>query len=143
MADEFLPRNKELNFHSRSLRNNATRQENHLWYDYLKKHSLRFNRQSVIGEYIADFHCPHVNLVIEIDGSQHYEEEAIEYDKRRTAYFESLGLTVIRFTNKDIDSNFDGVCQVIEQTMLRQILCDSNFDGVCQVIEQTMLRQIL
>ena len=68
-----------------------------------------------------DFYCPHANLVIELDGSQHYEEDAIEYDKRRTAYLEGLGLIVIRFTNKDIDSNFDGVCQVIEQTILSQI----------------------
>jgi very-short-patch-repair endonuclease len=121
MADEFLPRNKKLNSCSRGLRNNATKQENHLWYDFLKKHSYQFYRQRVIGEYIVDFHCPHANLVIEIDGSQHCEEDAIEYDKRRTAYFESLGLTVIRFTNKDIGNNFDGVCQVIEQTILSQM----------------------
>jgi very-short-patch-repair endonuclease len=60
-------------------------------------------------------------MVIEIDGAQHYEEDAMAYDKRRTAFFESLGLTVLRFTNKDIDSNFDGVCQVIEQTILSLI----------------------
>jgi very-short-patch-repair endonuclease len=121
MADDFLPRNKKLNCHSRSLRNNATKQENHLWFDYLKKHSFQFYRQRIIGEYIVDFYCPHTNLVIEIDGSQHYEKVAIEYDKRRTAYFENLGLIVLRFTNKDIDSNFDGVCQVIEQTILSHI----------------------
>jgi very-short-patch-repair endonuclease len=112
---------KKLNICSRNLRKNATKQENHLWYDFLKKHSFQFYRQCVIGEYIVDFYCPHANLVIEIDGSQHYEEDAIEYDKRRTAYLECLGLTVMRFTNKDIYSNFDGVCQVIEQTILSQI----------------------
>jgi very-short-patch-repair endonuclease len=120
MDGEFLPRNKKLNLHSRSLRRNATKQENHLWYDFLRKYPLRFNRQRIIGEYIVDFHCPKANLVIELDGSQHYEEDAIDYDKRRTEYLESLGLTVIRFTNTDIDRNFDGVCQMIEQTILSQ-----------------------
>jgi very-short-patch-repair endonuclease len=121
MADDFLPRNKKLNNHFRSLRNNATMQENHLWHDLLKKHSFQFYRQRIIGEYIVDFHCSHANLVIEVDGSQHYEEDAIEYDKRKTEYLEGLGLTVIRFTNKDIDNNFVGVCQVIEQTILIQM----------------------
>ena len=120
MNNDFLPRNKKLNSNSRSLRNNTTKQENHLWCDFLKKHQLQFNRQRVIGEYIVDFYCPHANMIIEIDGSQHYEQAAIEYNERRTAYFESLGLIVIRFTNKDIDSNFDGVCQVIEQAILNQ-----------------------
>lgn len=67
MMTELLPRNKKLNPHSRNLRNNATKQENHLWYEFLKKHPLRFNRQRIIGEYIADFYCSKVNLVIELD----------------------------------------------------------------------------
>ena len=121
MSNEFLPRNKQLNPRSRNLRNNTTQQENHLWYDFLKNHSLQFNRQRVIGEYIVDFYCPRAKLVIEIDGSQHYEESAIAYDQRRTAYLEGLELTVMRFTNKDIDSNFDGVCQVIEQKVWSQL----------------------
>ncbi len=121
MECEFLPRNKKLSPYSRDLRRNATKQENHLWYDFLKKHPLRFNRQRIIGEYIVDFHCPKANLVIELDGSGHYEDDAIEYDKRRTAYLESLGLTVIRFTNTDIDRNFDGVCQMIEEAILSQL----------------------
>lgn len=74
-----------------------------------------------IGEYIVDFHCSKANLVIELDGSEHYEEDAIEYDKQRRSYLESLGLTVIRFTNTDIDRNFEGVCQAIEQTILSQL----------------------
>ncbi len=121
MDNKFLPRNKKLNPRSRNLRNNTTRQENHLWYDFLKNHSLQFNRQRVIGEYIVDFYCSRAKLVIEIDGLQHYEEGAIAYDQRRTAYLEGLELTVMRFTNKDIDSNFDGVCQVIEQKVWSQL----------------------
>ena len=121
MEEEFLPRDKKLNPYSRSLRKNATKQENHLWYDFLKKHPLQFNRQRIIGDYIVDFHCPKAKLVIELDGSQHYKGDAIEYDKQRTDYLESLGLMVMRFTNVDIDRNFDGVCQVIEQTILDQL----------------------
>jgi very-short-patch-repair endonuclease len=121
MNNEFLPRNKKMNPYSRNLRNTATKQENHLWYDFLRQHPLRFNRQRIIGGYIVDFHCPKANLVIELDGSQHYEEDAIDYDNKRTEYLESLGITVIRFTNMDIDRNFDGVCQVIEQTILNQL----------------------
>ena len=121
MEGEFLPRDKKLNPYARNLRNNMTKQENHLWCDFLKKQPLRFNRQRIIGEYIADFYCPKANLVIELDGSEHYEVEAIEYDKRRTSHLKSLGLTVIRFTNTDIDRNFEGVCQAIEQTILSQL----------------------
>jgi very-short-patch-repair endonuclease len=121
MKEEFLPRDKRLNPYSRNLRSNATKQENHLWFDFLRNHLLRFNRQRIIGDYIADFYCPKANLVIELDGSQHYEEDAIEYDKQRTDYLEGLGLKVIRFTNTDIDRNFDGVCEVIEQTLQSQI----------------------
>jgi very-short-patch-repair endonuclease len=120
MEGELLPRNKKLNPFARNLRNNPTKQENHLWYDSLRKHRLRFNRQRIIGEYKVDFHCARANLVIEVDGSQHYEDDAIPSDEQRTSYLESLGLSVIRFTNTDIDRNFNGVCQVIEQTILRQ-----------------------
>ena len=76
-----------------------------------------FYRQRIIGEYIVDFYYPAVKLVIEIDGSQHYEEDAIEYDTIRTSYLEGLGLTVKRFTNMDIDHNFTGVCTVIEEIL--------------------------
>jgi len=114
MAKGFLPRDKKLNAYSRDLRKNATPQENHLWFDYLKKQNIQFNRQRIIGEYIIDFFCPSLNLAIEIDGSQHYEADALEYDARRTEYLESLGLKVIRFTNIDIDRYFNSVCEVLD-----------------------------
>lgn len=117
MDNNFLPRDKRLNDYSRNLRNNETKQEKHLWYDFLSKQSVRFYRQRIIGDYIVDFFCPSLKLVIEIDGAQHYEEEAIVYDKQRTEYLESLGLKVIRFANGDIDRYFVGVCAVIEQSV--------------------------
>ena len=116
-----IPRNKSLRNRSTELRNNTTRQENHLWYDFLKKHRLQFYRQRIIGNYIVDFYCPKAKLVIELDGSQHYEKEMAEYDSIRTEYLNSLGLQVIRFSNKDIDDSFEAVCQVIEETILSQL----------------------
>ena len=116
-----ISRNKSLRNHSTELRNNATRQENHLWYDFLKKCRLQFYRQRIIGNYIVDFYCPKAKLVVELDGTQHYEKEAVEYDSIRTKYLNSLELQVIRFSNKDIDDNFDAVCEVIEEAILSQL----------------------
>jgi Uncharacterized protein conserved in bacteria len=116
-----LPRDKNLNTNSRYLRNNMTRQEKHLWYDFLKSQSHQFYRQRIIGDYIADFYCPAAKLVIELDGSQHYENKALEYDAIRTEYMNSLGLKVLRFTNIDVDKSFIDVCTNIEQTILSQL----------------------
>ena len=118
MDKKTIPRDMKLIPHSRDLRNHPTKQENHLWYDYLKGQKLHFYRQRIIGEYIVDFYSSAIKLVIEIDGSQHYEEDSVEYDTQRTIYIEGLGLKVIRFTNKDIDRNFSGVCSMIEEEIL-------------------------
>ncbi|MCL2674573.1 MAG: endonuclease domain-containing protein [Defluviitaleaceae bacterium] len=115
-----LPRNKNLKSISRKLRNNATKQENHLWYNFLRKHNLQFYRQRIIGDYIVDFYCPNARLIIELDGSQHYEENAEKYDVSRTEYLSSIGLYILRFTNKDINDYFEEVCQKIEETILSQ-----------------------
>jgi very-short-patch-repair endonuclease len=116
-----IPRNKSLRNRSTELRNDSTKQENHLWYDFLRKCCMQFYRHRIIGNYIVDFYCPKAKLVIELDGSQHYEKEAAEYDSVRTEYINSLGLQVIRFSNKDIDDNFAAVCQVVEE-ILSQLL---------------------
>ena len=116
-----LPRNKNLKLKSNILRKNTTKQENRLWYDFLKKHHFQFYRQRVIGNYIVDFYCHKAKLVIELDGSQHYEKKAEEYDVLRTEYLNSLKIYVLRFSNKDIDNNFEGVCKSIENTILSQL----------------------
>ncbi|MBQ8769512.1 MAG: DUF559 domain-containing protein, partial [Oscillospiraceae bacterium] len=77
----------------------------------------RFHRQYVIGSYIADFYCHQARLIVELDGSQHYDPEMIEYDRKRTAYFESQGLTVIRFSNLDVTRRFKDVCDAIFQAV--------------------------
>ncbi|MEE1327405.1 MAG: endonuclease domain-containing protein [Oscillospiraceae bacterium] len=107
------PRNERNISNARALRKNMTPQERHLWYDFLRYCQPRFRRQELIGSYIADFFCYEANLVIEIDGSQHFTSEMIEKDNARTAYFHSLGLHVLRFDNGQINRDFNGVCQGI------------------------------
>jgi len=118
---EFLPRNKKLNLLSRELRNNMTPQEKRLWYDFLKGQPYQFNRQRIIGGYIADFYCDKLKLVIELDGSQHHEPDAVEFDRQRTEFFVNLGLIVLRFDNRDIERNFTGVCMKIEEAILSHL----------------------
>ena len=96
------------------LRKNMTKEERHLWYDYLRTHPARFSRQKVLGKYIADFYSAQAKLVIELDGGGHYTEEAKRYDNERTAFLEAYGLTVIRIPNNEVDSNFRGVCDYID-----------------------------
>ena len=107
--------NKTIVSTARMLRKNMTKEEKHLWYDYLRTYPVRFLRQKVLGKYIVDFYCAEAKLVIELDGSQHYEEKGIEYDAERTAYLEKYGLRVIRIENIEINKNFDGICEYIDR----------------------------
>ncbi len=109
-----LPYNGKLIERARDLRKNATPQEQRLWYNFLRSHSLRFQRQKVIGSYIVDFYCHAARLAIELDGFQHYEEEARLYDVERTNFLEANGLRVLRFSNIDVDRNFAKVCRAID-----------------------------
>ena len=95
---------------AKNLRANASPQENRLWYDFLSKYSIRFQRQKAIDDFIADFYCHKAKLVIEIDGTQHYSQEGKEKDEFRTGILQSYNLKVIRFSNRQIDTNFYGVC---------------------------------
>ena len=103
-------KNEKLTDISQVLRSNMTKEEKHLWYDFLKLLPITVNRQKVIGKYIADFYCAGAKIVIEIDGGQHYEEEARKKDQIRDAYFAEIGITVLRYTNLEIHRNFKGVC---------------------------------
>ena len=106
-------RNKNITPFAKELRKNMTKEERHLWYDFLRYCTPRFRRQEIVGNYIADFYCHRARLVIELDGSQHVDPEGIAYDARRTDYFHSLGIEVVRYYNTDVSKNFDGVCQNI------------------------------
>ena len=94
-----------------------TKEERHLWYDFLKTLPVTFNRQKVIGEYIVDFYCASKKIVIELDGSQHYEEKDIMKDKERDEFLNGLGFKILRYSNLDINKNFDVVCQDILNNM--------------------------
>ncbi len=106
---------------ARELRKNMTPQEKHLWYGFLKNYPIKLYRQRAIGSYIADFYCAKVKLVIEIDGSQHYTEEVKSYDDNRTKAFNSFGIDVIRFSNYDINTNFEGVCTEIDKEISKRL----------------------
>ena len=102
---------------AKNLRSNATPEENHLWYDFLSKYEIRFQRQKAIDNFIADFYCHQAKLIIEIDGSQHHTEENVKKDEFRTEILEGYNLKIIRFTNRQIDTNFHGVCKYIDDVV--------------------------
>ena len=106
--------NKALKDNARELRKNMTREERRLWYDFLRDYPVKFRRQKVLGYYIADFYCAEANLVIELDGSQHYEPEGMEYDRRRTDCLQEFGLQLERIPNNAVQENFPGVCEYID-----------------------------
>ena len=102
---------------AKTLRKNMTPWERKLWYEFLRGYPIRFQRQKAIGNYIVDFYCAKVGLVIELDGGGHYTPEQAEKDNLRTKDLESMKLTVIRICNLDIDRNFRGVCEYIDLTV--------------------------
>ena len=113
--------NAKLVPYARELRKNMTKEERHLWYDFLKSYPVRFSRQKVLGRYIADFYSAEAKLIIELDGSQHYEDQALEEDRKRTEYLEGYELHVIRIPNNEVMKNFVGVCEYID-TAVKQSL---------------------
>ena len=98
---------------AQKLRKDMTKEERHLWYCYLKQLPVTVKRQMVIGSYIVDFYIASAKLVIELDGSQHFDEAGQKYDAERTKYLEEYGLLVIRIPNNEVNENFDGVCEEI------------------------------
>ena len=99
---------------AQALRKAQTKEENHLWYDFLKTYPVQFRRQYPIGFYYVDFYCHRAKLAVELDGSQHYEPEKIAYDRERTAWLAAQGVKVLRFSNLDIWKNFRGICETID-----------------------------
>jgi very-short-patch-repair endonuclease len=110
---------KELAAFSRQLRNNPTDAERYLWSKVRMKQisGYQFYRQKPLGKYIVDFYCPGAKLVIEIDGEDHFQKNKIAEDKKREEFLGTIGLKVLRFNNKDILSNIDGVIEQIALEM--------------------------
>ena len=109
------------------LRKNVTLWERKLWYEFLKDYPVRFQRQKMIGRYIVDFFCASAGIIIELDGSQHYEADAIKRDEERTKYLSSYNLDVIRIPNNQIDQNFKLVCEYIDSIVQKK----RNISSIC------------
>jgi very-short-patch-repair endonuclease len=113
--------NRNLIPRAQEMRDNMTPQEPHLWFGFLRNYPVRFRRQSVIYHYIADFYCDKAKLVIEVDGAQHLEPGLMEYDHIRTLTLNQIEITVLRFTNDDIDRRFSQVREKIDQTVKERL----------------------
>ena len=116
-----MERNSSLKSKAQKLRKSQTKEEALLWNMFLKRYPVRFRRQYIIGNYIADFYCHQAKLVVELDGSQHYELEDAEKDRTRTAYLEAQGIYVLRFSNLDVLRRFQDVCAEIDHTAKTRI----------------------
>jgi very-short-patch-repair endonuclease len=110
-----LKQNDSLQPRARALRKNMTPEERRLWYCFLKRCPAKFRRQQIVGNYIADFYCHSCRLVVEVDGTQHFEDAGQDYDRQRDDFMRGLGLIVLRYSNADINQRFDSVCEDILQ----------------------------
>ena len=106
---------------AQKLRREMTKEERRLWYDFLKRYPIKFQRQKVLGKYIVDFYSAQAKIVIELDGSGHFSGEGELYDKERTAFLSNYGLKVVRFTNLEIVRNFQGVCERIDELVKQSL----------------------
>ncbi len=113
--------NKEIVPVAKILRKNMTKEEKHLWYDFLRSYPVRFLRQKVIDNYVVDFYCHEARLTIELDGSQHYSENGLLKDKIRTEKIEERNLMVVRIPNNEIVRNFNGVCEYIDLLVTKSV----------------------
>lgn len=117
-----IPKDNKLLDNAKRLRKEMTPQERRLWYQFLRSYPVKVYKQRIIGEYIVDFYCAPAKLVIEIDGSQHFEDKGIVYDQKRTRYLESLGLLVVRYSNGDINRYFQEVCASIHHNIQKRMV---------------------
>ena len=108
-----MKRAKIMTSYAQKLRREMTKEERHLWYDFLRDLPIMVHRQKVIGEYIVDFYIDSASIVIELDGSQHYEDDAKKKDEKRDKYLSSRGITVLRYWNGLVNAKFDVVCNDI------------------------------
>lgn len=124
MEKKHIPVNSTLDEYAKKLRKNMTDEERILWYNVLRGRNPRFHRQKIIGNYIVDFYCPKLKLIIEIDGFHHYYDENIEYDNKRTEFLEKTGFYVLRFDNSDINKDFEYVRYTID------VICEARAKGL-------------
>ncbi len=114
-TDFHLPYNRQLVEKAKELRKNMTPAEKRLWYGYLRTFKFRILRQRPIDNFIVDFFCAQLKLVIEVDGESHFTKYGKDYDWERTQILEGYGLKVLRFTNDEVLQDWEGVCRRIEE----------------------------
>ena len=119
-----------------------TKEEKHLWYDFLKGLPIRFKRQMVINNYIVDFICPKAKLIIEVDGEQHFDDFENRYnDEKRDEFFNNLGLKVLRISNSAVNKNFEGVCIEILKHMPRECVVKKYSESYAKFVFQKLEAQ--
>ena len=118
--------NKDINNIAKTLRKQMTRQERHLWYDFLRNYGVKVYRQRTIDYYVADFYCPAAKLVVELDGGEHYTEKKMLDDEHRTAIINQYGIHVVRIANNEIDNNFYNVCTYLDSVIKERIKGNSS-----------------
>ncbi|MBO5065658.1 MAG: endonuclease domain-containing protein [Clostridia bacterium] len=119
-----IPVNSTLDKYAKENRKNMTDEEKKVWYQILRGREPKFHRQRIIGNYIVDFYCPKLKLIVEIDGYQHFYEENREYDGKRTEHLEKLGFYVLRFENTEVNKDFENVRCIINN------VCESLEKGI-------------
>ncbi|MFI3327086.1 MAG: endonuclease domain-containing protein [Clostridia bacterium] len=115
MKETSIPKNNKILPNAKKLRKEMTKEERKLWYEFLRYYPVKIYKQRIIESYIVDFYCDNAKLVVELDGSQHFEKDKIIYDKIRTQKLESYGLKVLRFTNLEVLKQFKEVCECIDK----------------------------
>ncbi|MGM9569064.1 MAG: endonuclease domain-containing protein [Phascolarctobacterium sp.] len=118
--------NGDLNSLAKKLRKQMTKQERHLWYDFLRTYSIKVYRQRVIDNYVADFYCPAAKLVIELDGGQHYDDTKMIEDEHRSLIINQYGIQVLRIPNNEVDNNFDNVCTYLDSVVKKRVKVNSS-----------------
>ena len=138
-----MAQSKEMISRARQLRHDMTKEERHLWYDFLRAYVPRFTRQKIVEPYILDFYCCAAGLAVELDGGQHYEDAGKVYDERRTAYLQQQGIQVLRFSNLDVIRNFDGVCFEIDAIVRELLARKSGAPASSQTLQALLTRDQL
>ena len=117
MNKQPIKKNNNLLDKAKELRRNMTKQEKHLWYDFLQHYPVKIYKQRIIDNFIADFYCHQARLIIELDGSHHFTPEGKTFDQARTQVLSRYGLYVLRFSNREVDDHFQSVCHIIDKTI--------------------------
>jgi len=116
-----MPSEKHLQCNARKLRNEMTKQERHLWFDFLRTFDIQFYRQKVIENFIVDLNCSRAKVIVELDGGQHFDDEGLSSDQKWDTRLSTLGYEILRFTNYEVDHNFFEVCEAIRLAVLKRI----------------------